>query len=77
MLLGKRTHALRTKRRLGMRELARLAEVPHVTLSQLERVLRADVTTATAQRIAQALDSSNDYLDGRFEEIEDDHRSGT
>ena len=77
MLLGKRIHALRTKRRLGMRELARLAEVPHVTLSQLERGLRADITTATAKRIARALDTSIDYLVGRFEEIEDDERSMT
>ncbi len=45
---------------------ARLAEVSHVTLSQLERGLRADVTTATAKRIAQALNTSIDYLVGRF-----------
>jgi transcriptional regulator with XRE-family HTH domain len=59
-----------------MRELARLAEVPYVTLSELERVLRADVTTATAKRIAQALDTPIDYLVGRFKGIGDDHRSG-
>lgn len=80
MRLGKRIHALRTQRgfsRFSMRELARLANVPHVTLSQLERGLRADVTTATATRIARALDTSLDDLVGRFEEIEDDARSMT
>jgi transcriptional regulator with XRE-family HTH domain len=77
MILGKRIHTLRKKRRLGLRALARMAEVPHVTLSQLERGLQADVTTGTAKRIAQALDTSIDYLVGRFEEGEDDDRVNT
>ena len=71
MPLGKRIRMLRQQRQLGLRELARLARVPHVTLSQLERGLRADVTTATAKRIAQALDTSIDDLVGHFEESED------
>ena len=71
MPLGKRIRMLRQQRQLGLRELARLAQVPHVTLSQLERGLRADVTTATAKRIAQALDTSIDDLVGRVEESEE------
>ena len=72
MTLGSRIKTLREKRGLGIRELARLANIRHATLSQLERGLRADVTTATAKRIARALGVSVDYLIGTFEDDADD-----
>ena len=71
MTLGERIKALREKRGLGIRELARVANVRHATLSQLERGIRADVTTETAKRIARALGVSVDYLIGMYEDDED------
>ena len=68
MTLGERIKVLREKRGLGIRELARIANVRHATLSQLERRLRADVTTETAKRIARALGVSVDYLIGMYED---------
>jgi transcriptional regulator with XRE-family HTH domain len=43
MTLGERIKMLCEKRGLGVRELARKADVKHTTLSQLERGIRADV----------------------------------
>jgi transcriptional regulator with XRE-family HTH domain len=63
--------ALREKRGLGLRELARMAGVHHPTLSQLERGVIADVTTGTAKKIARALGVSVDYLIGMYEDEED------
>jgi transcriptional regulator with XRE-family HTH domain len=63
--------ALREKRGLGLRELARMAGVHHPTLSQLERGVIADVTTGTAKKIARALGVSVDYLIGMYEDDED------
>ncbi len=77
MRLGERILTLRQQRGFGLEELARLADVPHVTLSQQGRGLRADVTMATAKRLAQALDTSIDDLAGRVEEHEDAGPSGT
>ena len=68
MTLGERLKVLREKRGLGIRELARVANVRHATLSQLERGIRADVTTETAKRIARALGVSVDYLIGMYED---------
>jgi transcriptional regulator with XRE-family HTH domain len=48
-----------------------VAHVRHATLSQLERGIRADVTTETAKRIARALGVSVDYLIGMYEDDED------
>ena len=71
MTLGQRMKALREKRGLGLRELARMAGVHHPTLSQLERGVIADVTTGTAKKIARALGVSVDYLIGMYEEDKD------
>jgi transcriptional regulator with XRE-family HTH domain len=71
MTLGQRIKIRREKRGLGIRELARVAHVRHATLSQLERGIRADVTTETAKRIARALGVSVDYLIGMYEDDED------
>jgi transcriptional regulator with XRE-family HTH domain len=71
MTLGQRMKALREKRGLGLRELARMAGVHHPTLSQLERGVIADVTTGTAKKIARALGVSVDYLIGMYEDDED------
>jgi transcriptional regulator with XRE-family HTH domain len=72
MTLGQRIKMLREKRGLGVRELARKADVKHTTLSQLERGIRADVTTETAKRIARALGVSVDYLIGMYEDDQGD-----
>ena len=70
MTLGQRIKAVRQQRRMGLRELARAASVPPNTLSQLERGLRSDVTTATAKRLAKTLQVSVDYLVGMYEDDE-------
>jgi transcriptional regulator with XRE-family HTH domain len=71
MTLGQRMKALREKRGLGLRELARRAGVHHPTLSQLEHGVIEDVTTGTAKKIARALGVSVDYLIGMYEDEED------
>jgi transcriptional regulator with XRE-family HTH domain len=71
MTLGERIKLLRERRGWSLRELSREADVPHNTLSQLERGLRADVTTETAKRLARALQVSVDYLIGMYEEEQD------
>jgi transcriptional regulator with XRE-family HTH domain len=67
MTLGRRIKLLRERKGWGLRELAREADVPHNTLSRLERGIRADVTTETAKRIARALGVSVDHLIGTYE----------
>jgi transcriptional regulator with XRE-family HTH domain len=62
---------LRKKRALEIRELARIADVPHVTLLRLEQGIRSDVTTETAKKIARALGVGLDYLIGTWEEDDD------
>jgi transcriptional regulator with XRE-family HTH domain len=69
--LGTRIQVLRKKKALGVRELARLADVPHVTLLRLEQGIRSDVTTETAKKIARALGVGVDYLIGTWEEDDD------
>ena len=71
MTLGARIQVLRKKRALGIRELARIADVPHVTLLRLEQGIRSDVTTETAKKIARALGVGVDYLIGTWEEDDD------
>ena len=71
MALGTRIQVLRKKRALGVRELSRLADVPHVTLLRLEQGIRSDVTTETAKKIARALGVGVDYLIGTWEEDDD------
>ena len=71
MSLGARIQVLRKKRALGIRELARIADVPHVTLLRLEQGIRSDVTTETAKKIARALGVGVDYLIGTWEEDDD------
>jgi transcriptional regulator with XRE-family HTH domain len=51
--------------------LARIADVPHVTLLRLEQGIRSDVTTETAKKIARALGVGVDYLIGTWEEDDD------
>ena len=74
--LGQRIRALRRRRQLSQRELARQAGVAHTTIADLERGDRQDVSTQIALQISRALNTSLDYLTGRFEEeSEDDHSS--
>ena len=70
MTLGARIETLRKRKGWTQRELARVANVPHVTLSHLERDIRTDVTTETAKRLARALGVSLDYLCGMYDELE-------
>ena len=72
MTLGDRIKMLREKHNLGIRELARMADVKHSTLVQLERGRRVDVTTETAKRIARALGVSVDYLIGMYEDEDEE-----
>lgn len=69
--LGARIQVLRKKRALGIRELARIADVSHVTLLRVEQGIRSDVTTETAKKIARALGVGVDDLIGTWEEDDD------
>lgn len=71
MTLGARIQVLRKKKALGIGELARIGDVPHVTLLRLEHGIRSDVTTETAKKIARALGVGVDYLIGTWEEEDD------
>ena len=66
--LGQRIEALRTKRGLTQRELARQAGIGHTIIAGLESGSRRDVRTDTAKRIARVLGTSVDYLIGTFDE---------
>lgn len=76
MTLGERIKHLRERRGLRVRELARLADVPHVTLLRLEQGTRSDITTETAKRLARVLGVSVDHLVGMYEEDEPTDEEG-
>jgi transcriptional regulator with XRE-family HTH domain len=70
---GERLKRLREQKPMGLRELARTAEVPVSTLSYLEAGTRdgEGLTLATATRLARALGVDLNYLSGFYEEAHD------
>lgn len=60
--LGDRLRATREARGLSLRELGRLAEVPHATLSLLENNHQAGIDARAAVSLARALDVTVEWL---------------
>lgn len=67
--VGERIKKLRSSRKLTLRELAKLAEVPISTLSAIETGKRdgKNLTLETGRRLARALGTTLDYLSGVYE----------
>ena len=72
MRLGERIQACRHRKGISQRELARRAGVRHALISQLETGKKQDALASTVRALAIALDTSMDYLCGRFGEDEDE-----
>lgn len=70
-LLARRIKVLREARGWSQRELARQADVHHNTIATLERGDRQELSTRDVLHIARVLETSIDYLVGRFEETEE------
>ena len=68
--IGDRLHDARRKRRMSQTELAELAGVSNVNISQLERGQRTNITIETLVRLAESLHVSTDYLLGLTDEME-------
>ena len=75
MRLGERIQGCRLQKGISQRELARRAGVRHALISELETGKRNDAMASTIRAIAMALDTSMDYLCGRFGEDEDEPAS--
>jgi XRE family transcriptional regulator, master regulator for biofilm formation len=71
-MIGARLRRLRDKRGLSVRQLARLAEVPHETISRLENNQQRHPSLPVAMRLAKALGVTLDYLAGMYEEEDED-----
>ena len=71
-MIGARLRRLRAKRRLSVRQLARLAEVPHETISRLENNQQRHPSLPVAMRLAKALGVTLDYLAGMYEDEEEE-----
>jgi XRE family transcriptional regulator of biofilm formation len=63
-MFGERLHMLRQQKGLSVRQLARLAHVPHETISRLENTQQRSPSLPVAMRLAHALGVSLDYLAG-------------
>jgi transcriptional regulator with XRE-family HTH domain len=72
MTLGDRLRAVRERKGLSQRELARQAGIRPATLSELESGVRQNMNTDTAKRLARTLGVSIDYLVGTWDEEEED-----
>jgi transcriptional regulator with XRE-family HTH domain len=69
MTMGERIAYLRTKKGLSQAELARRAEIGQSTLHGYEAGTRSTdgMAVGIARRLAEALETSLDYLCGRYE----------
>jgi transcriptional regulator with XRE-family HTH domain len=66
-MIGERLKRLRQARRLSARQLSRLANVPHETISRLENNVQRFPSLPVAMRLARTLGVSLDYLVGMDE----------
>jgi len=66
MTIGERIKALRLKKGLSQRELARQAGVRQATLADLETGIRTETRTDIARRLARVLGVTVDYLVGMY-----------
>ena len=68
MHMGQRLRKRREQLGLSQRQLARHTGIPQSTISDLERGVQADMTTALVKRFARALACTTDYLIGMYED---------
>ena len=68
MHMGQRLRKRREQLGFSQRELARRTGIPQSTISDLERGVQGDMTTALVKRFAQALACTTDYLIGMYED---------
>jgi transcriptional regulator with XRE-family HTH domain len=66
-MIGERLKRLREAKGLSVRQLSRLANVPHETISRLENDLQRSPSLPVAMRLAKTLGVSLDYLAGMDE----------
>lgn len=66
-MIGERLKRLREAKGLSVRQLSRVAGVPHETISRLENNLQRNPSLPVAMRLAKALGVSLDYLVGMDE----------
>jgi XRE family transcriptional regulator of biofilm formation len=66
-MIGERLKRLREKKGLSVRQLSRLAHVPHETISRLENDVQRSPSLPVAMRLAKTLGVSLDYLAGMDE----------
>jgi transcriptional regulator with XRE-family HTH domain len=71
MALGKRLRKRREQLGMSQRELARRARIPQPTISDIERGVQEDITTALLKRLATELGCTTDYLVGMYEDDDD------
>lgn len=62
MTLGQRLRHLRERADLTQRDLARLAEISHGTVNNIEHGTRADPASSVLHRLAKALGVTMEYL---------------
>jgi transcriptional regulator with XRE-family HTH domain len=72
MSLGKRLRKRRERLQISQRELSRRTKIPQSTISDIERGVQEDMTTALLKRFAEALGCTTDYLVGMYEDEEED-----
>lgn len=68
MGIGQRIRKQRERLGLSQRELARRTGIPQSTISDIERGVQEDMTTAMVKRFARALACTTDYLIGMYED---------
>jgi len=71
MALGTRLRRRREQLGLSQRELARRANIPQPTISDVERGVQEDITTTLLKRFARALGCTTDYLVDIYDEDEE------
>jgi transcriptional regulator with XRE-family HTH domain len=70
MHIGERIRRQRDKLGISQRELARRMGIPQPVISDFERGVRDEMTTALLKNFAQHLGCTTDYLVGMYEDEE-------
>ena len=71
MSFAQRLRHEREKKGLSVRQLARMAQVPHETISRLENNQQRTPSLPVAMRLARTLGVTLDYLAGMYEDSEE------
>ncbi|HEY5869417.1 MAG TPA: helix-turn-helix transcriptional regulator [Candidatus Tectomicrobia bacterium] len=71
-MIGDRIRKLREQRGFSLRQLARLAKIPHETISRLENNQQRFPSLPVAIRLAKTLGVTLDYLAGMYEDDDEE-----